>query len=75
MGRNFEKTRKINGDQTAEVTRNGGLVRESPSKSPDHSGFGIIVICPDVIYNPPNFGPKIFLLGLLELVVISLTPT
>ena len=33
---------------SAEVTPNGGLVRESPSKS--HSGFGIIVICPDFLF-------------------------
>ena len=30
------------GDQTAEVTLNGGLVRESLQKCPDHSGLGII---------------------------------
>ena len=26
---------------------NGGLIRESSPKSPDHSGLGIILICPD----------------------------
>ena len=33
-------------DQPAEVTPNGGLVRES-SQNPLNSGLGIIVICPD----------------------------
>ena len=33
-------------DQTAEVTLNGGLVRESP-QNPLNSGLGIILICPD----------------------------
>ena len=32
---------------SAEVTLNGGLVRELPPKSPKHSGLGIILICPD----------------------------
>ena len=32
---------------SAEVTPNGGLVRESP-QNPLNSGLGIIVICPDV---------------------------
>ena len=32
---------------SAEVTPNGGLVRES-SHNPLNSGLGIIVICPDV---------------------------
>ena len=32
---------------SAEVTLNGGLVRESP-KNPLNSGLGIIVICPAV---------------------------
>ena len=31
---------------SAEVTPNGGLVRESP-QNPLNSGLGIIVICPD----------------------------
>ena len=36
---------------SAEVTPNGGLVRESP-QNPLNSGLGIIVICPDIyIYN------------------------
>ena len=35
---------------SAEVTLNGGLVRESP-QHPLNSGLGIILICPD------NFGP------------------
>ena len=34
-------------DQTAEVTLNGGIVRES-SQNPLNSGLGIIVICPDI---------------------------
>ena len=34
-------------DQTAEVTLNGGLVRESPP-SPLNSGLRVIVICPDI---------------------------
>ncbi len=34
-------------DQTAEVTLNGGLVRESP-QNPLNSGLGIILICPDL---------------------------
>ena len=33
-------------DQPAEVTLNGGLVRESPQNSVN-SGLGIILICPD----------------------------
>ena len=33
-------------DQTAEVTPNGGLVRESP-QNPLNSGLGIILICPE----------------------------
>ena len=33
---------------SAEVTLNGGLVRESP-KNPINSGLGIIVICPDIV--------------------------
>ena len=32
---------------SAEVTPNGGLVRESP-QNPLNSGLGIIVICPDI---------------------------
>ena len=32
---------------SAEVTLNGGLVRESPP-NPLNSGLGIIVICPDL---------------------------
>ena len=32
---------------SAEVTLNGGLVRESP-ENPLNSGLGIIVICPDL---------------------------
>ena len=36
-------------DQPAEVTPNGGLVRESPQKSLN-SGLGIIVICPEFCY-------------------------
>ena len=31
------------------VTPKGGLVRESPFKSPKNSGLGIIVLCPDKI--------------------------
>ena len=38
---------------SAEVTLNGGLVRESP-QNPLNSGLGIIVICPDDI----GFGKK-----------------
>ena len=34
---------------SAEVTPNGGLVRESP-QNPLNSGLGIIVICPDILY-------------------------
>ena len=34
-------------DQTAEVTPNGGLLRESPQNALN-SGLGIIVICPDL---------------------------
>ena len=30
------------------VTPNVGLVGESPPKCPDHSGLGIIAICPDI---------------------------
>ena len=33
---------------SAEVTLNGGLVRELP-QNPLNSGLGIILICPDVI--------------------------
>ena len=33
---------------SAEVTPNGGLVRESP-QNPLNSGLGIIVICPDFL--------------------------
>ena len=33
-------------DQTAEVTPNGGLLRES-TQNPLNSGLGITVICPD----------------------------
>ena len=33
------------------VTPNGGgLVRESSPKSPDHSGLGIILICPEIFF-------------------------
>ena len=34
---------------SAEVTPNGGLVRESP-QNPLNSGLGIILICPDGLY-------------------------
>ena len=34
---------------SAEVTLNGGLVRESP-KNPLNSGLGIILICPESVY-------------------------
>ena len=37
---------------SAEVTLNGGLVRESPP-NPLNSGLGIIVICPDSITTLP----------------------
>ena len=33
-------------DQPAEVTPNGGVVRESP-QNPLNSGLGIILICPE----------------------------
>ena len=33
----------------AEVTLNGGLVRESP-QNPLNSGLGTILICPDTIW-------------------------
>ena len=36
---------------SAEVTPNGGLVRESPQNALN-SGLGIIVICPDYIVCP-----------------------
>ena len=36
-----------NGEVQAEVTPNGGLVREYPP-NPLNSGLGIIVICPDI---------------------------
>ena len=42
-------------DQPAEVTPNGSLVRESPPKSPKHSGLGIIVIWPESIDVQPIF--------------------
>ena len=41
---------------SAEVTPNGGLVRESP-QNPLNSGLGIIVICPGLFH--PNI-PNIF---------------
>ena len=34
---------------SADVTLNGGLIRELP-QNPLNSGFGIILICPDGIY-------------------------
>ena len=38
-------------EQSAEVTPNDNLVRESTQKCPDHSGLGIIVIIFPYIYN------------------------
>ena len=35
---------------SAEVTLNGGLIRELP-QNPLNSGLGIILICPDDIFN------------------------
>ena len=40
---------------SAEVTLNGGLVRESP-QNPLNSGLGIILICPDE-YNESFYSP------------------
>ena len=34
---------------SAEVTLNGGLIRELP-QNPLNSGLGIILICPDIIW-------------------------
>ena len=42
---------------SAEVTPNGGLVRESP-KNPLNSGLGIILICPDPIWYYGCFNRK-----------------
>ncbi len=39
---------------SAEVTPNGGLVRESP-QNPLNSGLGIIVICPDTFEAPKTY--------------------
>ena len=39
---------------SAEVTPNGGLVRESP-QNPLNSGLGIIIICPDIYIYIPSF--------------------
>ncbi len=36
---------------SAEVTLNGGLIRELP-QNPLNSGLGIILICPDVCFLP-----------------------
>ena len=63
---------------SAEVTLNGGLVRESP-RNPLNSGLGIILICPDnilgfysltytpyiyiYIQDPPNTFCKMCVLG------------
>ena len=43
---------------SAEVTPNGGLVREFPP-NPLNSGLGIIVICPDHVC-PCLFSPVVF---------------
>ena len=39
---------------SAEVTLNGGLIRELP-QNPLNSGLGIILICPDSVESVPNF--------------------
>ncbi len=38
---------------SAEVTLNGGLIRELP-QNPLNSGLGIILICPDGLYIKTN---------------------
>ena len=43
--------------------RPGGVVRESPPKGPEHSGLGIIIICPDInvfFLDTPSLGTNIF---------------
>ena len=42
---------------SAEVTPNGGLVREYPP-NPLNSGLGIIVICPDTVPRDPQSPPE-----------------
>ena len=53
---------------SAEVTQNGGLIRELP-QNPLNSGLGIILICPDDSFplrkNGPNFqGQNLLIFGM-----------
>ena len=57
---------------SAEVTLNGGLVRESP-KNPLNSGLGIILICPDLYYPIVFQKAEVCLFGQLFGVNISKT--